>query len=651
VEEDWGAYFSGGQSAPQQQPEEDWDAYFGGAADSAVDFMKGYTRSIIGQGMGLGSGDEIEAGVRSFLPGQEGYNENLEKIRAEQAQFKNEHPVIGTGAEIVGGVVPAVLSRGRTAPATLGRAVGRGAAEGAAYGGTYGFGTGEGGFANRAVNAGISGLIGAAAGGAAAPVVTAAGWAGRQIAAPLINRARSILHPEAEAGRRVATALDIDRRGGQGISDQGMAYARQQSGQPVMNMDQGGEVTRRLARSSANQSPEAGSILQENIQERFQGQGERVNAFLRSRTGATGDVSGTHEGVQAAARRANRPAYRQAYQDGDRGIWTPELERLSGSPDVLAAMKSAVTTGKSRAINEGFGTFNPGVQISDTGVVTFARGAQGTPTYPNLQYWDYVKRELDDAANAARRAGRNEEASRLGEQARLLRDELDNNVPSYRGARQGAAAFFGAENALEAGQNFVNLNADSAAARRALAGFVPAERALFEEGFVSTLMDRVNRIPDGADVVRRIWGSPKSREQIEMVLGPQRAHEFEMFMTVEQMMDRARSALGNSTTARQLVELGLAGTAGAGAYGFTGDWQTGLLTLALVRGGRALNSGAMQRVDDSVARRIATMLVSDDPTVYRQGLQTVARSRRWSNNLRGYLTSLSGVTAGQQAGQ
>jgi hypothetical protein len=643
--EDWDAYFSG-QPAPQKSEETDWDAYFGGAAKKSVDWMTGYTRSIVGQGMGLGFGDEAEAGVRAAV-GSGSYDENLGRIRSEQDQFKQDNPVIATGAEIVGGVVPAIASRGRTAPATLGRAVGRGMAEGTGYGATYGFGTGEGGFANRAVNAGISGLIGAAAGGVAAPVVTAAGWAGRQLAGPLVNRARGLFQPEAEAGRRVATALDIDARGGQGISDQGMAYARQQSGQPVMNMDQGGEVTRRLARSASNQSPEAGSTLQQNIQDRFQGQGERINAFLQSRTGATGDVSGTHEGVQAAARRANRPAYRQAYQDGDRGIWTPELERLSGSPDVLAAMKSASTTGKSRAINEGYGAFNPGVQISDTGVVTFQRGAQGTPTYPNLQYWDYVKREMDDAANAARRAGRNDEATRLGEQARLLRDELDNNVPSYRGARQGAAAFFGAEDALEAGRNFVNLNADNAAARRALAGFQPAERALFEEGFVSSLMDKVNRIPDGADVVRRIWGSPKSREQIEMVLGQQRGHEFEMFMTVEQMMDRGRAALGNSTTARQLVELGLAGTAGVGASMWTGDWQTGLLVAALTRGGR----GAMQRVDESVARRVATMLVSDDPTIYRQGLQTVARSRRWSNNLRGYLTTLSGVSAGQQAGQ
>jgi hypothetical protein len=641
--EDWDAYFSG-QPAPQKSEETDWDAYFGGAAKKSVDWMTGYTRSIVGQGMGLGFGDEAEAGVRAAV-GSGSYDENLERIRAEQDQFKQDNPVIATGAEIVGGVVPAIASRGRTAPATLGRAVGRGMAEGAGYGATYGFGTGEGGFANRAVNAGISGLIGAAAGGAAAPVVTAAGWAGRQIAGPLVNRARGLFNPEAEAGRRVATALDIDQ--GQGILPPGMAYARQQSGQPVMNMDQGGEVTRRLARSASNQSPEAGSTLTQNIQDRFQGQGERINAFLRSRTGATGDVSGTHEGVQAAARRANRPAYRQAYQDGDRGIWTPELERLSGSPDVLAAMKSASTTGKSRAINEGYGAFNPGVQISDTGVVTFQRGAQGTPTYPNLQYWDYVKRELDDAANAARRAGRNEEATRLGEQARLLRDELDNNVPSYRGARQGAAAFFGAEDALEAGRNFVNLNADNAAARRALAGFQPAERALFEEGFVSTLMDKVNRIDDGANVVRRIWGSPKSRGQIEMVLGPQRAHEFEMFMTIEQTMDRARSALGNSTSVQQFVELGLAGGVGLGATAWTGDWQTGLLVAALTRGGR----GAARHVDESVARRVATMLVSDDPTIYRQGLQTVARSRRWSNNLRGYLTTLSGVSAGQQAGQ
>ena len=74
------------------------------------------------------------------------------------------------------------------------------------------------------------------------------------------------------------------------------------------------------------------------------------------------------------------------------------------------------------------------------------------PTYPDLQYWDQVRRELSDAAI---RAGRGtEDARRLGRFATALNSELDRMVPAYAGARRTAAGFFGAENALEAGQKF-----------------------------------------------------------------------------------------------------------------------------------------------------------------------------------------------------
>jgi hypothetical protein len=612
-----------------------------------VDFMKNYTRSIVGQGMGVGFGDEAEAGVRSIIPGQGGYSENLDRIRGEMGEFAQEHPVIATGSELAGGLATAALTRGRTAPQSLAAATARAAGTGAGYGAAYGFGTGEG-AENRAVGAGAGGAAGAALGMVAAPLAQGGAWVGRTLAQPVINRVRSALHPEAEAGRRVATALQVDQRNAGGITPGAVSapFARQVSGQPMMNMDEGGEVTRRLARSAANQSPEAGAILEQRINDRFQGQGERVLNWLRNRGGGSGDVSATREDLLARARRANRPAYRQAYTAGDRGIWSPELERLTGSPDVLAAMKSASQTGKSRAINDGFGTFNPGVRFNQQDVLEFVPNAKGQRTYPNLQYWDYVKRELDDAANAARRAGRNEEAGRIGEQARMLRDELDNMVPEYRGARQGAAAFFQAENALEAGENFLSLNADLGAARRAFSQMSQPEQELFREGFVSSLMDKIAKTDDRRDVVRKIWGGAKAREQIDMVLG-NRAPEFEAFMTVEQLMDDARQALGNSTTARQLVELGLAAGAGAGAYGYTGDPATGVLVAALTRGGRALSGRALQAVDDSVARRVATMLTSDDPTIYRRGLQTVARSQRLMGNIRSFFSTTAAVGGGQ----
>ena len=61
----------------------------------------------------------------------------------------------------------------------------------------------------------------------------------------------------------------------------------------------------------------------------------------------------------------------------------------------------------------------------------------------------------------------------------------------------------------------------------------------------------------------QIANSDAAREQMDIALGPQRATELQDFLHVETVMDAARSAVqANSTTAQQLVELGLAGGAG-----------------------------------------------------------------------------------------
>lgn len=631
------------------------DDFLGGAkskAGSLVDFMTGYTRSMVGQGAMLGTGDEAEAAMRAGL-GFGGYDTNLETIRAENKQFQAEHPYIAMGTELAGAMLPAVLSRGRTAPASLARATAQNAVVGGLAGAGYGFGTGEG-YEDRMSRAKGGALTGVGVGAIATPVGHALVGAGQRIVQPWMSRVRSIANPDQEAGRQIAGAIAADQRAGsRALTPQEDAIARQRTGQPIMNLDQGGEATRRLGRTAANKSPEAGALLQQRIGDRFEDQGPRIDAWLRRNTAATGDTGATRETLKTQARRANRPAYKKAYGDGDRDIWSPELERLSGSPDVLKAMHSAVKTGQSKAISDGFGGFNSPVTV-ENGILKIGKNNQGRQ-YPNLQYWDYVKREMDDAASAARNAGRKEEAARIGDQARMLRDELDKLVPSYSTARQGAASFFKADDALEAGETFVNINVNIGDARRALAKFNPAERQLFEDGFVSALMDKVSKVPDRADVVRRIWGNAKSREQITMVLGPQRAQEFEAFMNIETVMDASRGVLTNSTTARQFLDAvrqhGRGAPAGLLTLAGTGDPVAALVVGLMWRGGRSVIGGgmsrAMQDVDESVARRIATMLTSDDPNVYRQGLQAVARSQRLTGNLRSYIGMIGGVSGGQ----
>ena len=76
--------------------------------------VKDYARAILGQGLGLGFGDEAEAYVRSILSGKE-YDEVIKEVRSEIEEFREEQPVAAYGSELAGGLLTGVAGLGRTA--------------------------------------------------------------------------------------------------------------------------------------------------------------------------------------------------------------------------------------------------------------------------------------------------------------------------------------------------------------------------------------------------------------------------------------------------------------------------------------------------------------------------------------------------------
>src|SRR5262249_51182407 len=129
--------------------------------------------------------------------------------------------------------------------------------------------------------------------------------------------------------------------------------------------------------------------------------------------------------------------------------------------------------------------------------------------------------------------------------------------------------------------------------------------------------------------------SPASRERIALALGRGAADRMEAFLRTENLMDLPRRALqGNSTTVRQLTELGLAG--GVGAVSTGGDlsdpstYINAALAYALLHGGRA----GMRAIDQNVAREVAQMLASGDPAVVRRAIDRLGQSPRLLHALR-----------------
>jgi hypothetical protein len=572
------------------------------------------------------------------------YNEATTREREITQRAETDQPVASIVGNIAGGVaIPlGVAARG----ATLGERTIQGARVGAAIGGLSGAGAGDD-AASRLTQGATGAAIGTGVGAAAPGVVEGVIRAGQGIAAaarPVTTAIRGAVNPEGEAARRVTTALQRDAQaGGGGLTPTEFATSRAAGG-PAAIMDMGGETTRALARSAANTSPEGRAVLNNAINNRFESQSDRVTGWL-NRTFGPSDTGATREALQDAARRANRPAYARAYNDrAAQSLWDEGFEQVAQAPVVQDAIRGATRTGANRSAAEGWTPVrNPFRQDDASGRMVLA----DPNVRPNLQFWDHVKRNLDDTVTKLQRQGENSAARDAIQLRSYLVNHLDELVPSFGQARAGAARFFGANDALEAGERFLTSNAPINDARRAFGQMSAPERDLFREGFVQSLVQRIESTGDRRSVLNAIAQSPRAQQQIELAMGPQRAREFESMMRVEGVMDFARSAVqGNSTTARQLTELGLAG--GAYGVGSGGDIMnpngSALVTAALVWGA-ARGKGA---IDRRVAQRVADMLVSNDPGVLRRGINIVARNQNMLNALRTFDASLA-RTGSQQA--
>lgn len=594
---------------------------------------------IVGPAVKAG-GQYAAAGLRSLTSGKP-YGEELEAVRKISSGVEKKYPErhlageIGggiAGTSIIGAMAPAAMGIGaRTLPQAVGQA--------AVGGGTIGAAD----VAARGGNPLVGGALGVV-GGAAGPLIGAG--IGRAVA-PLVGTARGMINPAEEATRRVAGTLGHDLSSASPQLSPEQFVGARQAGMPVTTMDIGSEATRALARSAANLSPQARETLSQTINERFETQGSRIGDWFERRLNfANADATG--RALEQISQTVNQRAYREAFARGSSGIWSPNLERLAGADSVARAMRSAAGKYRDDAIVSGYGAMNPQISFTSDGRIQFPRGPSGVPVYPDLKYWDLVHRELQDAAI---RAGRGTNESRMLSNFDVnLKRELDRLVPAYQQARQGASLFFGAENALEAGRNAVTARMSNERMRSAVNGMSAMERRLFEDGYLTKLVSDIRKIPDRSNVVNRIVNSQGGRERLAIALGPQRAREAEAMLHVENVMDAARRAIqGNSTTVRQLVEIGLAGGAGEAeslVHGHLNPFNDpqAMMTSAMTYGAlRGLRTG-QAIAERNVANEIARLLVSDNPAAVVRGATLLSNNKTLLNGLRRTARLLAGAT-------
>lgn len=560
----------------------------------------------------------------------ERYRHSLRDQEGKDKGFAEAHPIADAVAEIAGGVAAtgaaattelgaqALGLTGRTLPQMMTRGAVSGATIDAADAAVRG---------ENPLTAGVTGGVVGAISPAAGRLVNA------KVVEPASNLLRGIEKPSDEAARRYASHLDRDiRNNDRGLTLQEMVDSKAE-GQPAMLMDAGGEAVRALARSAANTSPEGRSTLSRAIDDRFETQSPRLNEWLQ-KTFHFPNAEAQQDALDKVARTVNRPNYAKAYSDGANLKFDESLEQISQAPVVQDAIRKAMVSAKNDAAKLGFTPPKNPFQFDDSGRLKLKANEDGSRMEPNLQFWDIVKRNLDKTGKAGNADAR--------DWARILREHLDTLVPSYGPARAGAAHFFGADNALEAGQDFVGASQRFGipGARKTLAKMSADEKQLFQDGYVSRLIETIDKNPDRRSIVNKIAASPAAKDELNVALGRDRAQEVLGRLHVENIMDLARPAVqGNSTTARQLVELGLAG--GVGGYeGYQGDPQA-LMKAALVYG-----AARGHRVfDERVAKEVAKLLVSNNVGQLQKGLRLISRNQNMMGAIRNADAALAAIAA------
>jgi len=456
---------------------------------------------------------------------------------------------------------------------------------------------------------------------------------------------------ENEAIGRIGKAIEMGRNNpmAPAMSQADEAVARQ-AGVPVINADRGGAPLRTLARTAANVSPEASASLNATVSDRFETQAPRAIGFVRQlMNGATDDLA-LQDGLRVAARNANKPAYDAAYSaPAARAIWTPEIANLMQAGPFRAAVNAAEDTAtNAAAVGGGKAVRNPFVFNPD-GTATLRTMPDGSRALPNLEFWDIVQRNLRNTAEMADRSG----DKLLASQARAMRDQLvsqlDNAVPQFGKARAGAASFFGAEDAIDAGRKFATQPKTIPEATRAFSAMKPAEKDAFAIGYASELVDTIKASRDRVNVINQVFGAQARREMNALALGPQKARELEAYVRVEQIVQSLKDAVGgNSTTAQQLIASGVVG--GAGGFLATGDMTGAFTGASLLAAGRRGMQMMGKRVDEQVMARIGEILASGDQALLQKAIQNASLSAEHRLALEAIQTGLEAITKGAIVG-
>lgn len=476
---------------------------------------------------------------------------------------------IASGAGTVAGVIGQVAALPATGAATMGAR----ALQAAGQAGTIG--VVEKGIESRGdpMQMLLGGATGAALGAGASAGADKAIQLGRAVIDPLRGLAKS--GPvEQQASARLLLAAKSS-----GIDDATAKAKLAELGPEGFIADVLGQKGQSLARTSANLSPDARSILESASSGRVSTQQDRLLAALGQPAARTVDDA------QRSIYEAAKPAVRAAYDDAAQSGFAKPLERPGwfDSPIFKEAIGHAQATTQNRVALYGE------KEGSQFGLLDAAR------QYLSNKSKNYADPQAIDYGNAAKK----------------LNEFIDASVPEASKARGLAQAYKKQQEALQVGQDLSKVRPDPQAVAAASKSVAPEQVA---QGYVIGKTNEINNRMPGKRTIDMFDGTPAQKEAIVLALGDKAGAVTRQTAAERQFLAFDQALKGNSTTARQLAEMGMMGGAGAAGGYLTGfdPMQAGSVAALLPvakRGGTKLMEALAKKNEAAVAPQVAQKLL------------------------------------------
>ncbi len=554
------------------------------------DYLAGVPRAALGQGLLLGFGDELEAGLRTGFGLLGDYGKTVEGIREDISDFQSQAPGVAIGSEIAGAVAPALLSglftggtggaavggttaariaaRGAnlakkavapsTRPGLMGNVV-TGAKQGAVYGGAYGAGKGEGNVFERLDDAAAGAALGAGTGAVLQPVMTGVVSGAGKIKDVVQQQMGNTDAAKRFANRKILSAMQDDLgddaiKVAQNMDNPGLTVGANKNQAVPNTIADLGENTQSLGYVAQSTKNPTRNKVAEQLDDRFEDQSDRLLGDLINTSKADDYLSPTYlDDVIAKQKAAAKENYAEAYKVDVDGSKFKDAILPSQKKYFVEANQKA----KELAKLDG-----------DEAAIAFANKFEAEDGFEaffnqphNTRYLHYLKQGFDDMIDQRTTPvpfGADKVDAigvRLQGVRKKFNDVIKENNSGYKSANANFADKVAVQDAYKLGES---LKGNTTFLKQSFAKMNDGEKEAFRAGVLNHMANKLERTNFNRDTINQFVGNQKIKDTLRLLYpdGDEGEKAYNAFLTAakaERQMAQTRNKVksGSPTEMRQ----------------------------------------------------------------------------------------------------